>query len=44
MGALMVFVSFLLFLPTLGVSFILGVYGVFMMVPRAECPSCDWKA
>jgi len=41
-GALLVFASFLLFFPTIGVSFILGVYGVFMTIPRKECPSCKW--
>lgn len=42
MGAFLVLMAFLLFLPTIGVSFILGVYGVFMMIPRRECVACQW--
>lgn len=42
MGAFLVLMAFLLFFPTIGVSFILGVYGVFMMIPRRECVACQW--
>jgi hypothetical protein len=42
LGAALVFLSFLLFFPTVGVSFILGIYGVFLMVPRRECAQCGW--
>lgn len=43
MGAILVLVGFLAAFPTLCASFILSVWGVFMMSPRHRCKSCGWK-
>lgn len=42
-GALLVLFGFLAFFPTLGVSFIAAVFGVFMMMPRHRCGECGWN-
>lgn len=42
-GALLVLFGFLAFFPTLGVSFIAAIFGVFMMVPRHRCDECGWS-
>ncbi|MFP4598415.1 MAG: hypothetical protein ACOC9W_01905 [Persicimonas sp.] len=42
-GWLLIMVGFLAFFPTLGVSFIAAVFGVFLMVPRHRCSDCGWN-
>jgi len=42
-GFILVVTGLLLFLMTLGASFVLSVYGVFMMAPQRRCTSCRWR-
>jgi hypothetical protein len=42
-GWAMVMIGFLGAIPTLGVSIIVGLWGVFLMVPRLRCKSCGWN-
>lgn len=42
-GALFVLIGFLAALPTLGFSFILTLFGVFLMVPRTRCRDCGYS-
>jgi hypothetical protein len=42
-GSLLVLIGFLAFFPTLGISFIAAVFGVFMIVPRHRCKDCGWS-
>ena len=42
-GALLVLIGFLGFLWTLGLSFVLALWGVFLMVPHTKCRACGWK-
>ncbi len=36
-------VGFLAAFPTVCASFILAVWGVFLMLPRHRCKDCGWK-
>jgi DNA-directed RNA polymerase subunit RPC12/RpoP len=42
-GWTFVMIGFLGAIPTLGVSIILGLWGVFLMVPKLRCKACGWK-
>ena len=42
-GAVLLMVGFLAAIPTLGFSFVVSLYGVFLMVPRTRCRKCGWK-
>ena len=42
-GALLVFLSVLLFMPTFAFSLVLAVYGVYLIAGRRECVACGWR-
>lgn len=42
-GFTLLVVGLVLFVMTLGASFILSVYGVFMMMPQRRCKACGWR-
>jgi hypothetical protein len=42
-GWALVMVGFVGAIPTLGVSGILALWGVFLMVPKHRCKDCGWK-
>jgi hypothetical protein len=42
-GFLLVVIGLLLFLVTFSASFILSVYGVFLMLPEKKCKACGWE-
>jgi predicted RNA-binding Zn-ribbon protein involved in translation (DUF1610 family) len=42
-GWALVMIGFLGAIPTMGVSIIVGIWGVFMMVPKFRCKACGWK-
>ncbi|QED28986.1 hypothetical protein FRD01_17420 [Microvenator marinus] len=42
-GFSLVVIGVVLFLITFSASFILSVYGVFLMLPDRECKACGYK-
>lgn len=42
-GWSLVMIGFVGAIPTLGVSGILALWGVFLMVPKHRCKDCGWK-
>ena len=42
-GWALVMVGFVAAIPTLGVSCIVAIWGVFLMVPKHRCKDCGWK-
>lgn len=42
-GWALVMIGFLGAIPTLGVSIIAAIWGVFLMVPKHRCKDCGWK-
>lgn len=42
-GFALVIVGFVLFIATFGASFVLSIFGVFMMMPSARCKACGWR-
>ena len=43
LGALLVFLSVLLFMPTFTFSLVLAVYGVYLIAGSRECAACGWR-
>jgi len=43
-GWCLVVVGFLAAFPTMCISFILSIWGVFLILPKHRCKDCDWKA
>ena len=42
-GGLLILVGFAFFLPTLGLSLVLSLWGVLIAVPRMVCGVCGWE-
>ncbi len=42
-GPILMVVGFVLGITTLGLSFILTLFGIFLWMPARSCPSCGWR-
>ncbi|TDP73579.1 hypothetical protein [Bradymonas sediminis] len=42
-GWILVTVGFLAAFPTMCISFILSIWGVFLIMPKHRCKDCRWK-
>jgi predicted RNA-binding Zn-ribbon protein involved in translation (DUF1610 family) len=43
LGPVLMVIGFLLGIATLGISFILTLFGIFLWMPSRRCESCGWS-